>query len=43
MGGMQSNQTNPRSVSSWIRQNVIEAAPLWLRFYRTACANVRVR
>ena len=32
----------PRSVPSWIRQNVIDAAPLWIQFYRSALANVRI-
>jgi len=33
----------PRSIALWIRKNVIEVAPLWIQFYRSALSNVRIR
>ncbi|MGA2520384.1 MAG: hypothetical protein ABSG81_06135 [Acidimicrobiales bacterium] len=29
-----------KAVDSWIRRNVIDAAPLWIQFLRSALANV---
>ena len=34
--------TSPRPVPSWIRRNVIDVAPLWIQFFRSALANVRI-
>jgi len=31
-----------RPVASWVRQNVIEAAPLWLQLLRSALEHVTV-
>jgi hypothetical protein len=30
-------------VASWIQQNVIDAAPQWVQFLRSALTNVRTR
>jgi hypothetical protein len=43
MRANQSTESKPGSVQTWIRQNVIDVAPLWIQFYRSAVANVRVR
>jgi len=43
MSASQSTESNPGSVPAWIRQNVIDVAPLWIQFYRSAVTNVRVR
>ncbi len=43
MRDIQSMGEGARSVPAWIRQNVIDAAPLWIQFYRSALANVRIR
>jgi hypothetical protein len=40
---IQSIGESPRPVPSWIRRNVINAAPLWIQLYRSALANVRIR
>ena len=42
MPDVQSIGKSPRSVASWIRQNVIDVAPLWIQLYRSALANVRI-
>jgi hypothetical protein len=36
------NETS-QAVAIWIRRNVIDAAPLWTLFYRSAVANLRTR
>jgi hypothetical protein len=42
MRDIQSIGKSPRSVPAWIRQNVIDAVPLWIQFFRSAVANVRI-
>ncbi len=37
-----SSGRRPRSLATWIRHNVIEAAPLWAELYRSVLANVRI-
>jgi hypothetical protein len=32
----------PGSQTSWVRRNIIEAAPLWLQLFRSALSNVRI-
>jgi len=33
---------DPKGTDSWLRQNVIDVAPLWAQFIQTAFANVRI-
>jgi len=34
---------SPNPVTSWIQQNVVDAAPMWIQLLRSAVANVRTR
>ena len=35
-------ERRPWALTTWIRRNLIDAAPLWAQLYRSARANVRV-
>ena len=37
-----SAKSEPARTQSWVRQNLIEVAPLWAHFLQTAFANVRI-
>jgi hypothetical protein len=41
MRSIRSSEHGSRSLRYWIRQNVIDAAPLWSEFYRSLLSNVR--
>jgi hypothetical protein len=32
----------PHPQTSWVRRNIIDAAPLWLQLFRSAVTNVRI-
>jgi hypothetical protein len=41
MRDIQSIGKSLRSIPTWFRQNVFDAAPLWIQFFRSALANAR--
>ena len=41
MRKVEPRERKSKAVPSWIRRNVIHAAPMWVQLYRTAVANVR--
>jgi len=42
MRDVESPGTRPRPLATWIRHNLIDAAPLWAEFYRSVLANVGI-
>lgn len=35
-------EPRPWALTTWIRRNLVDAAPLWAQLYRSARANVRI-